>query len=188
MIYTAKMIKNAVQSAMDAYYKSLPKQVIQETNKSCWAAVLESWLGILPNRKWRPKQTELMEMYPDLTFPDGSIIPSEFVAQVAPQAGMSCSWIDSSTLTASYLADKLHAEGHLVIGYNDTSRSVRGGHVVVCYGVGRPNGKDQLVAVMDPSKDAGYKNRAISYFKPLQSENNKVLIGSPKSGLDSRYF
>lgn len=173
---------------MDAYYKALPKQVIQETNKSCWAAVLESWLGILPNRSWRPKQTELMEMYPDLTFPDGSIIPSEFVAQVAPQAGMSCSWIDPSTFTATYLAEKLKNEGHLVIGYNDTSRSVRGGHVVVCYGIGRPDGKNQRVAVMDPSKDAGFKNRALEYFKPLSSQSNKILIGVPKSGLDSKYF
>ena len=173
---------------MESHYRALPKQVIQETNKSCWAAVLESWLGILPNRNWRPKQTELMEMYPDLTFPDGSIIPKELVAQVAPQAGMSCSWIDSSTLTASYLAGKLQSDGHLVIGYLDASRSVRGGHVVVCYGVGRPNGKDQLVSVMDPSKDAGFRNRSFDYFKPLPSENNKILIGSPKKGLDSKYF
>lgn len=173
---------------MESCYKILPKLVVQETNKSCWAAVLESWLGILPGRNWRPKQSELMDMYPDLTFPDGSIIPSQFVAQVAPQAGMACSWIDSSGLTASYLAGKLQTEGHLVIGYLDTSRSVRGGHIVVCYGVGRPNGKDQKIAVMDPSKDAGFKNRDLNYFKSLPSENNKILIGSPKQGLDSKYF
>lgn len=173
---------------MEAYYKSLPSKVIQETNKSCWAAVLESWLGILPNRNWRPKQAELMEMYPDLTFPDGSIKPKELVAQVAPQAGMACSWIDASSLTASYLAGKLKSEGHLVIGYHDTSRGVQGGHVVVCYGVGRPDGSNQTVSVMDPSKDAGFRNRALSYFKPLPGENNKILIGSPKQGLNSKYF
>ncbi|HQU82093.1 MAG TPA: papain-like cysteine protease family protein [Pyrinomonadaceae bacterium] len=173
---------------MESCYKSLPKNVVQETNKSCWAAVLESWLGILPGRSWRPKQSELMDMYPDLTFSDGSIKPKEFVAQIAPQTGMSCSWIDASTLTASYLADKLQTEGHLIIGYLDSSRSVRGGHVVVCYGVGRPDGKNQKVAVMDPSKDAGFKNRDLSYFKPLPSENSKILIGSPKKGLDSKYF
>ena len=171
---------------MDAYYKQLPKLVVQETNKSCWAAVLESWLGILPNRNWRPKQNELMEQYPDLTFPDGSIKPKEFVAQLAPIAGMNCEWV--SSVSAEYLAGKLQSNGHLVIGYNDTSRGVSGGHVVLCYGVGRPTGNAQLVSVMDPSRSEGYRNRALEYFHPLASEDNKILIGMPKLGLQGKYF
>ncbi len=171
---------------MDAYYRKLPALVVQETNKSCWAAVLESWLGVLPGRNWRPKQSELMEQYPDLTFPDGSIKPKEFVAQLTPIAGMSCEWI--SSLTAEYLAGKLKSNGHLVIGYHDTSRGVSGGHVVVCYGVGRPTGGGQMVSVMDPSKGEGYRNRTLDYFHPLTSESSKILVGSPKQGLDSKYF
>lgn len=129
-----------------------------------------------------------MDQYPDLTFPDGSIKPKEFVAQLAPISGMSCSWISESTFTAEYLAGKLKDEGHLVIGYYDSSRGVSGGHVVVCYGIGRPTGAGQMVSVMDPSKSAGYRNRDLTYFKPLKSEDNKILIGSPKKGLDPKYF
>lgn len=172
----------------ESYYKALPKLVVQETNTSCWAAVLESWLGILPGRNWRPKQSELMDMYPDLTFGDGSIKPKEFVAQIAPQAGISATWISSTSFTAEYLAGKLKDDGHLIIGYKDNSRSVQGGHVVVCYGIGRPQGTGQLVSVMDPSKGAGYRNREFSYFNALPSENNKILIGSPKHGLNNSYF
>lgn len=172
----------------DAHYKGLPRLVVQETNTSCWAAVLESWLAIIPGRNWRPKQSELMEMYPDLTFDDGSIKPKELVAQIAPQAGMSATWISASSFTAEFLAGKLQTDGHLVIGYKETSRSRQGGHVVVCYGVGRPDGKNQQISVMDPSKDAGYRNRDFSYFQTLPSENNKILIGSPKHGLTPGQF
>ena len=129
-----------------------------------------------------------MDMYPDLTFADGSIKPKEFVAQIAPQAGMTAIWISSSDLTAEFLAGKLKDEGHLIIGYKDTSRSVQGGHVVVCYGIGRPDGQNQRVSVMDPSKGAGYRNREFDYFHTLPSENNKIMIGSPKKGLNNSYF
>lgn len=172
----------------ESHYKTLPKLVVQETNTSCWAAVLESWLGILPGRSWRPKQSELMDMYPDLTFADGSIKPKEFVDQIAPQTGMSAIWVSASDFTFEFLAGKLKDDGHLIIGYKESSRSRQGGHVVVCYGVGRPDGKNQRVSVMDPSKGIGFRNRELSFFGTLPSENSKILIGSPKAGLNNQYF
>ena len=152
---------------MDSCYKALPKLVSQTYDTSCWAAVLESWIGILPGRTWRPKESDLIDMYPDKTYPDGSVIPSELSGDI------------------EYLAGKLSSKGHLVIGYN---RGRRGGHVVVCYGVGRPTGGEQLVSVMDPSGGEGYKNRSLSAFNPLASQGNKIFIGWPKAGLDPKYF
>jgi Papain-like cysteine protease AvrRpt2 len=173
---------------MESFYKSLPRVVIQDNNKSCWAAVLESWLAILPNRTFRPSQQELLESYPDFTFPDGSIIPDEFADRLAPQVGMECEWISQSQFKPSYLAGKLASKGHLVIGYRDTSRAVQGGHVVVCYGVGRPKGTTQMVSVMDPSRGEGHCNRTFDYFNPMPSHNNQILIGSPKLNLPPGYF
>ena len=170
---------------MDSCYKALPKLVSQTYDTSCWAAVLESWIGILPGRTWRPKESDLIDMYPDKTYADGSVIPSELSGDIANISGMDNEWIAQSSFTPEYLAGKLSSKGHLVIGYN---RGRRGGHVVVCYGVGRPTGGEQLVSVMDPSGGEGYKNRSLSAFNPLASQGNKIFIGWPKAGLDPKYF
>jgi len=114
---------------MDSCYKALPKRVIQTYDTSCWAAVLESWIGILPGRSWRPTESELIDMYPDKTYADGSVIPSELSGDIAKISGMDTEWISQSSLTAEYLAKNLYSKGHLVIGY---SRGRKGGHVVVC--------------------------------------------------------
>ncbi|MEP7074689.1 MAG: papain-like cysteine protease family protein [Acidobacteriota bacterium] len=169
---------------MDSCYKALPKQIFQTFNTSCWAAVLESWIGILPGRKWHPTEAELIDMYPDKTYPDGSVIPAELEGEIAKISGMKSEWTSKSDLTATYLADKLSSQGHLVLGF---SRGSLGGHVVVCYGVGRPTGKEQLVAVMDPSGGEGYKNRSFSVFKPIPSYG-KVFVGWPDPGIDMKYF
>jgi len=172
---------------MDSHYKALPKLVYQTYSTSCWAAVFESWVdGIKPQRKSRPKQAELINNWDDLTFPDGSIVPSRLVDDLAPAYGMATEWISESSFTATYLAGKLSSFGQLVIGYN---RGTQGGHVVVCYGVGRPKGSQQLVSVMDPSTtDGGYQNREFSKFKGITSQSSKIFIGWPKPGLNPAYF
>lgn len=171
---------------MDSYYKALPKLVFQTFDTSCWAAVLESWIGALPGRKWRPSQAELIDMYPDKTYADGSVIPSELEGEIASISGMACEWITTSSFTAEFLARKLSTYGYLVIGFN---RGSRGGHVVVCYGVGRPTGYQQLVSVMDPSNgDGGFRNREFGNFAGISSQGNKIFIGWPKPGLDPKYF
>ena len=171
---------------MDSYYKALPKLVFQTFSTSCWAAVIESWLGILPGRKVRTTQAELLDMYPDKTYADGSVIPSELEGEIAKSFGMACEWIAPSSLTAEFVAKKLSTYGHLVIGY---SRGSRGGHVVVCYGVGRPTGSQQLVSVMDPSNgDGGYRNREFSKFVGMPSQGSKLFIGWPDPNIDLKYF
>ena len=172
---------------MDSYYRALPKLVVQTYPTSCWAAVFESWVdGIKPQRKSRPTQDELINNWTDLTFPDGSIIPQRLVDDLAPSFGMATEWISKSSFTPDYLAGKLSSFGQLVIGYN---RGTQGGHVVVCYGVGRPTGSQQMVSVMDPSNgDGGYRNREFSKFLGIVSQSNQIFIGWPKPGLNPAYF
>ena len=172
---------------MDSCYRDLPKLVVQTYPTSCWAAVFESWVaGIKPQRKSRPTQQELIDNWDDLTFADGSIIPARLVDDLAPSYGMATEWVSESSFTADYLAGKLRSFGQLVIGYN---RGTQGGHVVVCYGVGRPTGGAQLVSVMDPSNgDGGYKNREFGKFAGISSQSSKIFIGWPKAGLNPDYF
>lgn len=170
--------------SMDSHYKALPKLVYQIDSTSCWAAVMESWVASIPGRKFKPTQDEMLASYPDKTFPDGSVIPAELEGEISSSYGMANEWIDRSSLTATYLAGKLASMGHLVIGYH---RRGLGGHVVVCYGVGRPTGKDQMVSVMDPDTSAGYQNRPFSTFRPM-TNNQKIFVGWPKQGLNPDYF
>lgn len=172
---------------MDAFYKAPPKLVFQDEDTSCWAAVFESWVAaIVPQRKARPTQQELIANWPDLAYDDGSIKPERLEEDLAPAFGMEVAWVAPSTITAEYLATKLSTYGHLVLGYN---RGKRGGHVVVSYGVGRPTGSQQMVAVMDPSNgDGGFKNRGLGEFKGISSQGNKVFVGWPKQGLNPAYF
>ncbi|MGH7784475.1 MAG: hypothetical protein ACREO5_11620 [Candidatus Binatia bacterium] len=172
---------------MDSFYKALPRLVPQDEDTSCWAAVFESWVAaIVPQRKSRPTQKDLIANWADLTYDDGSIKPESLTDSLAPSYGMETDWVSPSTITPNYIATKLSTFGHLVLGYN---RGKRGGHVVVCYGVGRPTGSQQLVSVMDPSNgDGGFKNRGFGEFKGISSQGNKVFVGWPKQGLNPDYF
>jgi Papain-like cysteine protease AvrRpt2 len=151
-------------------YRDLPPYVRQNAAWTCWAAGLQSWLAITPNRR-KASQEELVAEY--ATHENGGLDPisdgatanrdfetlaEDFSIEYAVMAG--------SDLTAEFIDQKLQ-RGHVLLIFN----SVPGvAHTNVVYGVGFPTGREKLISVMDPSEtglepQTGlYRNRPITFY------------------------
>src|SRR5262245_33489393 len=123
------------------------------TSAHCWAAALEYWLKVTPNRSKIAKD-DLIRMYAK-KFEDGSLDPVTEFPRVKSENGMESQNISGASLTEDYVYEKLGL-GHLYIGYEVPGKKY--GHVIVVYGL-----QKEMINFMDPAKGMHYY-RSLSYY------------------------
>jgi hypothetical protein len=124
------------------------------TSAHCWAAALEWWLKITPNRT-KLSKGDLISMYAK-KYPDGSLDPVTEFPLVKDENGMDSENISGSVFTSEYIDKKL-ALGHLYVGYERPGSSF--GHCIVVWGI-----SGSTVNFMDPAKCMHWY-RQISFFE-----------------------
>jgi Papain-like cysteine protease AvrRpt2 len=124
-----------------------------EKSAHCWAAALEWWLKVTPNRSQLSKD-ELIGLYAK-KYGDGSLDPLTEFPTVKSENGMESQNIGGSSFTAEYVYNKLSL-GHLFVAYERPGSSF--GHCIVVYGI--DNG---TVNFMDPARGMHWYRR-VSYF------------------------
>lgn len=159
-----------------AFVKTLkkPPTVTQVDDMGCWAAALESWLAVTPDREDRLDQYAILAWYggkvnvmtgkdpTGVLAKDGGIDLITGFNEIAKEY-----WMQNERLydlTIEWLFHKLSCGGHLYLGYMKEKYA----HVIVVYGIGykvRDNGqKYYVVQYMDPA-DGKYHQEPLSFFQ-----------------------
>lgn len=137
-----------------------PPYVIQSNTFWCWAAAMESWLSVTPERD-PVSQTKLRERFKDFTDPDNGGLTPEGWGAVASAFNMEGQSFTANGLPGSFspaaispkfIYATLKKKGFIVIVYN----LAPGGpaHTNVIYGI-QSTPAATFLNVMDPEEDGG---------------------------------
>jgi hypothetical protein len=170
---------------MSAWTLKQPPSVTQATGFKCWAAALQSWLAVTPNRpKWPQdfllKSSAMWRNDMNRNLPDGAIDADIFKAMaVSSLLGLRMSWeeIPAGTgIADDDLYSRMLENGYLFLSYTaaggiiDTGNGVR--HCVVVWAAN----DEGVVSIMNPSLGA-IENQRVDHFRaPLL-----VAFRSPSS-------
>jgi hypothetical protein len=154
--------------------------VFQVYGDKCWAAALESWLSV--NHRTVIKRDALPITFSTLlmTSPPGTVMlnPAE-LPTLAKDSRIRMhlrSPSSKSAITPENIADLLN-EGCLYLCQHAGGI----GHCRVVYGIGYPDGKNQMISFMDPI-DGNYHNEKFSDFlaKVALTGPGSFVIGTPR--------
>lgn len=154
-------------------YRKLPKIVSQNSSWTCWAAGMESWLDATPFRR-KDKQSELVSMY--ATYPTGGLdaVSSAGTAERDFETLASDFSIEYEVKTKKHpvrfgFLNECLTKSHVLLIFKVSPRVA---HTHVVYGVGKPDGKDTQISVMDPSPGI-FMNKSIYFYLRRQP----VIVG-----------
>lgn len=156
-----------------------PPVVVQSSNFACWAAALQGWLKVTPNRK-AMHQYELLALLEEkgavdeeggLRVKKGILFISQ---QFNMQMGVFPKW-KKSQVTGAYLLQKMVKNGYLYFSFNEKGI----GHAVVVWGIVREPGGSRLFA-MDPWPGNGQTEEKLASYLTRGSE---FIIGWAREGL-----
>jgi len=131
--------------------RTAPKIVLQFTNKTCWAASLESWLESADKKRFKT-QKELVESFEKARQsskePDRFDMDNPTLRAMVAGLGMTTQWVSEDDFAPWSIAKKLE-RSVLWVGFA-TERYSRWWHSVVLYGVESPPRKSTEYYVMNP--------------------------------------
>jgi hypothetical protein len=142
-------------------YKKLPPLIRQRTDYTCWAATMSAWLAVTPGRV-KLTQDELIQNYSTLTDENGALPPQNYREMAYDQA-MTVDFLPKGEVTEEYIEKMIADKGHLILIFNSPDKA-NGSHAVIVYGIGYPTGGSKQLAIMDPWRGIGYRNRPLWYF------------------------
>ncbi len=159
----------------------IPKYVLQDSPRNCWAAAMESWTYIVPEKTYRT-QDELFLMaaesglvWDPVTFEMNGLL-KKGIPVMAKKVGMKLAIFPASKkkqVTVTYLYNKLKNHGHVYLVYHGEGVSEGLAHAVVCFAVSREMG---WLGVMDPWYGQGFQ---WPYLADLQASSNYFIVGYP---------
>ncbi|HSB64037.1 MAG TPA: papain-like cysteine protease family protein [Thermoanaerobaculia bacterium] len=155
----------------DWFVRGLPPLVFQPSTDEwiCWAAAMESWLRVTPNRKVRTRD-ELVGLFQGDTDDSGALL-KKGLPRLITMARMDVKAFPKSGpgLSLDFLYQKLVERGHLYLMFSSSGV----GHANVVYAVDE---ELDYIGYMDPWPGMGYRSRSIGDFRDAASE---FLVGWP---------
>jgi hypothetical protein len=149
---------------MSSVYYEPPKEVFQDPKMfTCWAAALESWIGVTPNSpaSWRiTTQADAISQYSMFTDSKGGLEVKEGFKWLAAGCGMEFKvFKKAKDLTGAFLDEKLRRRRYLYFLFagGDTGMGNNLGHACVIYEISKPWSQDCSISVMDPWPGNGIK-------------------------------
>jgi hypothetical protein len=154
-------------------FLDIPSVVPQETERLCWAAALESWLGIVPNRPAYDQDFLVLEGRLGHHVTDEGDLKKKGLIWIAQTYGMAMKTFPyHHRLSLHYLLGRLKTRGHVYLGFHQHSAG-KIGHALVVWGVDED---DDEVHVMDPWHGRGLTVYAYSSF---YAEPTEFIVGWP---------
>jgi hypothetical protein len=156
-----------------------PRIVAQQTDDSCWAAALESWLGAVKDTAREKSQSDLLKSFAG----NDKSFNVEGFRNYAGSLGMNTVWLDIDDFP-DHIAELL-AKSVLFVSYHCESTSPWF-HDIVLYGLGTDDLGVNTYLVMNPSArwtksrkkmvPAGYQTWERGFFFPVALDD-EVLVG-----------
>lgn len=156
----------------------VPRKVIQDDPRWCWAAAMESWLDAVGKPATSQSELFLMAAEKGYVYDQNTLAMNGLLKKAIPwlakKVGMQLALIPKAKkdqFTLSYLYKKMQARGHVFLVYHPVTAAEDMAHAAVLYAISVEEG---WMGLMDPWYGQGYR---WPEFADIKNGSNDFIVG-----------